>query len=185
MLKSAGRALVSCQLLANSRQQSPVVCLAKRTDSEWRSLLTELISNKTVCVVILSLKPNCIFVYPFHHQVSQLFMTKAWQTSMALSLMELWSTMMEWLLLMYQSTWNNHQSAQEPPKHLTSRKTKRADFLRTLKGQHGHIPFSFFSPNIHETKLQPSRGVVLQMLFHSALHSSSHALLSEISKPKP
>lgn len=57
--------------------------------------------------------------------------------------MELWSTTMEWLLLMYQSTWNNHQSAQEPPKHLTSRKTKSEHFLKTFKGQHGYIPFFF------------------------------------------
>ncbi|XP_044022872.1 NIPA-like protein 3 isoform X2 [Siniperca chuatsi] len=53
--------------------------------------------------------------------VSQLFMTKASlcsQTSVVLSPMELWSTMMEWLLLLYHPTWNNNQAAPHPLMHL-------------------------------------------------------------------
>lgn len=54
----------------------------------------------------------------FHKKVSQLFTTKAWLISTALSPMELWLMRTEWLRPRYQPNWNSHQSGQDPQMQL-------------------------------------------------------------------
>lgn len=92
-------------------------------------------------------------------------MTRAWwfsQTSMVLTPTGLWSTTMEWLLWLYQSTWNSSQSAA----YLTWRKIRTKDFLWVFFFLFFFPPFSPFNYKQHSRTLK-DQDVYVQLFSHT------------------